>query len=157
MPAPEVSLKDAVLNYLHNRADFYEAMLSRLPDAGLKSRIQSGVEPITAGPLLLDAVGNLPGEHSDELIDALMLLDLLKKRGFGTALGQTTVSVDEAFEHALQIEQTGLVLLSELQTVIGSANSILLRERESRKQALANLIRLNDELRYHRLRLGSSA
>jgi hypothetical protein len=146
-------LSEAVELYLQNRTGFYEILLTRLPDVMLRERLRLDVEPLSTAPLSAETVQHL-SEARDELLAALKLKDLLKKPGYGSALAKTTISVDEALARAQRVEETGVILFALLIDHSADADKGLFREEfGNRKRALARIFRLEDELRYHRLKL----
>ena len=153
MPAPEITLPRAAGLYLHNRAEFYQTLLSRLPEEILRARLADELEPFAADALLLRAVEQLPATPDGTLLSALMLRDLLKKSGCGAALARTSISVDDALNNAQRVEEAGVLLFSLLARRENSPANVFGQELAVREKALASLIRLDDELRYHRLRL----
>ncbi len=153
MPAPDLTLPQAVSLYLQNRAGFYATLLSRLPEEVLRTRLTEELRPFVADSVLTRAVEQLPSEPDEVLLSALMLKDLLKKSGSGVALARTSISVEDALNNAQQVENTGVLLFSQLTRRADSPNNVFAEERATRERALACLIRLDDELRYHRLRL----
>lgn len=153
MPAPDLTLPQAVSLYLQNRAGFYETLLSRLPEEVLRARMTKDLQPFAAGSDLMQALEQLPAKPDDVLLSALMLKDLLKKSGSGAAMARISISVEDALNNAQRVENTGVLLFSPLARCTDSAHSLFAEELAAREGALACLIRLEDELRYHRLRL----
>ena len=153
MPAPVVPLPDMIRNYLGNRQNFYETLLTRLPEALIRKRMEAAVAPLSTDGELNPPPSAQLGEAEDEFLTSLMTLDLMKKPTYGFALGRTTISIDEALDRAMIIEEMGIVLFAHLTEKYGSVQHRFTREMEQRKHTLANLLRLHDELRYHRLSL----
>ena len=153
MPAPEVSLPQAVENYVRNRANFYEALFRRIPEPGMVERLQPLADPLVPTADLLDQIRSLPAQVESDLLDALKLRDLLKKSGSGSALGKTAISVDDALARAEHVEETGVLLFWSL----SEFNFEFASELDKRKHALAQVLHLTDDLRYHRIRFTKPA
>lgn len=126
---------------LQNRLDFYRFLLPRLPDEMMRARFREISEQDSV------AVSSLP--DTLEAIDSytLNLVDALKKPRFGERWGKTTVSVQEALERASQLEEWIALATSQKKSALTSQ----LHEIAARR--LNELRTLEDNLRYHRLRL----
>ena len=88
--------------------------------------------------------------RTDSFMQAL-IRDILKKHGFGQILGHTTISFAEALIRAEMVEETGLLLFARLSallpTLLPSVSDLL----HPASDGLAEVLRLSDALRYHRL------
>lgn len=146
------SLKDFALNYLKNRSDFYAVLLPRIPDEGQRGLLGAAVQPVRTDEQVIGSLDQLIGEP-DEFLRAFGLRDMLKKPGFGTAWGRTTISFEEALARSGIVEETGLILFESLAALCPSWADVLVEQVRLRKSALAALLRLDDDLRYHKLTL----
>ncbi len=133
-------------NYLKNRTDFYSALLPRIPHLRLRELLEQAVQPVSGDDTLISSLGNLPSEEPSEFVSALGLRDLLKKPNFGAAWGKTTISFEEALARSEIVEETGMILFRALGASFES-------EAVRREAALAEVLRLTDDLRYHKLPL----
>jgi hypothetical protein len=147
-----MTVKELAELYLANRAQFYEALLPRIPHVALRQQLSDAVAPVTSEPELMDAAAALPPTAPSGFLQALALRDPLKKRGYGTAFGRTTISFEEALSRSQWIEETGLLLFSALLEA-GAGTAPLAREITRRREALARLLHVEDASRYHRLPL----
>jgi hypothetical protein len=153
MTSPQAlkSVRTLIQTYLQNRAEFYAALLPRMPDERQRKALEAASAPTEAEPTLVSAVEGLPeGASDDEPLRALGLRDMLKKSGFGRALGRTAISTVEALQRAEHIEETGVVLFEHLHSIYPSSADIFHAEMIRRLGALAALLKLEDSLRYHR-------
>ncbi|RPH94974.1 hypothetical protein EHM69_05900 [candidate division KSB1 bacterium] len=80
----------------------------------------------------------------------LGLRDLLKKPAAGRALGRTVISFEETLQASEFVEETGLILFNHLAQSYPPFSSLFAAEAVRRQSALASLLRLQDDLRYHR-------
>jgi hypothetical protein len=142
-----------IRNYLGNRQGFYETMLTRLPERAFRERMETEVAPLSAGRELDPALLALSEGAEPGFLGSLKTLDLMKKPTCGFTLGRTTISIDEALHRAMTIEQLGTILFAHLAEEHPLLQHLFAPEMERRKRTLANLLRLHDELRYHRLSL----
>lgn len=121
---------------LQNRLDFYDEALSRLPDLALASRISEIAE---FSPPALSGQGLLP-----DLPHSLDLEDALKKPQFGRRSGRTAISIAEVLTRAIRFEELILLATAGLPDHIHQSGAC---------QRLQRLRQLEDDLRYHRIRL----
>jgi hypothetical protein len=127
-----------------------------VPITAIRTLVRDAVEPTAPVTALLDAVEQCPKRLDEDLVSALMLRDLLKKPGWGIMFGRTVISAEDGLARAQQVEETGIILFMMLErNLTADTRNEMSSELARRKLALANLIRLDDDLRYHRLRLTS--
>ena len=143
-------VKHLIMTYLKNREEFYAVMLQRIPHEALRKRLADAVHPISVEKSMVTALDELEMVEADEFLAELGLYDALKKPAYGQALGRTTISVEEAVARSESMEQTGAVMFEHLSASFPSLVSIFLNLLQERKQSLAAMLRLDDELRYHR-------
>lgn len=150
-PQPLKPVRELIRTYLHNRAEFYAALLPRIPDERQRAALAAASAPSEAPQTLLSAAEALAdGASDDDLLRALGLHDTLKKAGFGRALGRTAISTVEALQRAQSVEETGVILFEHLQSAYASSSEVFRAELSRRRAALAALLKLEDSLRYHR-------
>jgi hypothetical protein len=148
---PLKAVRELLRTYLQNRAEFYAALLPRIPDARQRMAFEAAAASNESPQALIAAAESLPDIASDDdLLPALGLRDALKKAGFGNAFGRTAVSTVEALRRAQSMEETGVLLFDYLQAAYPSLTDVFHAELLRRRAALAALLRLEDSLRYHR-------
>ena len=148
---PLKPVRELIRTYLQNRAEFYAALLPRIPDERQRAALETASAPTEAPPTLLSAAEGLPdGASDDDLLRALGLHDTLKKAGFGRAFGRTAISTLEALQRAQSVEESGVILFEHLQSAYPSSSEVFRAELSRRRAALAALLKLEDSLRYHR-------
>lgn len=131
------------MNYLlQNRHTFYQKLLPRIPDQGIRLRLeqisQYDYDASTPVPLF--------ESNANSLLE-FGLEDAVKKPNLGAKWALTTISIAEALDRAIHLEQLCFMIFEEQSSedVPQAYNSYALRVGALRK--------LTDELRYHRLRL----
>lgn len=147
-------MPDPLSTYLQNRQDFYFTLTARIPHPRLRELMTAvqGTQPPDAEAA--SWLASLPADWPrDSFLSALILRDLLKKPGFGSILGRTTIAFTEALTRAEQVEDTGLLLFSHLATLSPASSSPYPAAFARHQAALAEILRLSDALRYHRLPL----
>jgi hypothetical protein len=140
--------------YLENRAEFYATLLPRVVSEIFAVALEKAVSPLQDSDELVQSIQlmqdleSLPGYP-----EALPLDDLLKKPGFGLQLAKTTTSVREALKNSERIELIGYTWFQTLskQSLTNSASLEALAS--SRLHCLSNILKLRDEMDFHRLRL----
>jgi hypothetical protein len=148
---PPKSVRELAANYLRNRAEFYAALLPRIPDAAQRTALQTAATPLETDARFTAVIADLPNETSDnDLLQALGLSSLLKKPGYGRAQGSTAISIMEALQRAQQIEETGLLLWEQLNNAYPIFSDAFAIEIQRHRDALTRLLRFEDSLRYHR-------
>ncbi|MCB1059035.1 MAG: hypothetical protein KDB65_02280 [Calditrichaeota bacterium] len=129
---------------LQNRLDFYQFLLLRIPDQSLRTKLKdiSESSDVQIAPCPVDS--NILELHKLNLVDAF------KKPQFGERWGKTTLSVQEALERAIHLEEWCVLGA----TLVTSETGVQLFNISTFR--LAKLRDLENSLRYHRLRLVES-
>jgi hypothetical protein len=145
------TLRDHVTIYLHNRAEFYRTLLPRIPHPALRREFELFVALQPLEPELPwpdDAAGLR--EMPEDLLSAFTLRDLIKRPANGRSLGRTAISFEEAISRAQDVEETGLLFFELLGRHLPDLAGLFQTEAEKHRATLADLIRFDDEVRYHR-------
>jgi len=142
--------RDLIFTYMKNREEFYCVLLPRVPHEAQRARLTEAVQPISPDEGELASLKDLPEEDPDDFLAGLSLNDALKKPAFGSTWGRTTISIEEALLRSQSIEKTGAVLFEHLAGLYPSSVSLFLQWLQERKAVLVELLRFDDELRYHR-------
>ena len=142
------------LIYLENRAEFYSTLLPRVVSETFAVALEKAVSPLRESD---DLVQTIQLMHDPEPLpgypEALPLDDLLKKPGFGRQLAMITTSVREALKNSERIELMGYTWFQALSKQ-NLTNSIKWESlSSSRLECLMNILKLRDEMDFHRLRL----
>jgi hypothetical protein len=142
------------LIYLENRVNFYSTLLPRVASEKFAVALETAIAPLRESDELVHTIQlmhdlkDLPGYP-----DALPLDDLLKKPGFGQQLAKITISVHEVFRISERIELIGHAWFQALSkqdlTNIVSLEALA----TSRLNCLQRILKLRDEMDFHRLRL----
>jgi len=145
-------LRDSLLNYLGNRAEFYDTLLPRIPLLRWRDALREAVGGIEPEPETETAARSLTTETlpNGDFAQALALRDLLKKPGSGRALARTVISIEEALERSEMVEETGMLLFDHLAAGQQESGATFDAEAERRRAALSAVLRLSDDLRYRR-------
>jgi len=147
-------MNDPSFTYLENRAEFYSTLFPRIVSEKFAAEFEKAILPLRESNELLQKLQSAGGVgDSTADMDALMLDDLLKKPGVGQQLAKTTTSVRETLKNSERIEMIGytwfeVLSKQELKNQIG-----LSALASSRLSCLTNILRLRDEMDFHRLRL----
>jgi hypothetical protein len=146
-------MKQYAERYLSNREEFYAVILPRIPLAEIRARIEEAATPFKPTAELRLALESLPDAvTANDSFTAMSLRDLLKKPAYGTSLARTVISIHEALKSAAEIEQTGVLLFEHLGKSMPQPLPALELETVRRRAALTGLLRLDDGLRYHKLK-----
>ena len=150
MPAPSLTVAGMVKTYLENRANFYHALLARLPEAAVHARLSEIAVRLTNDVVVITdefVVQDL----QDEFTQSLKSLDILKKSDHGWILGRTAISIEESLQRAMDLEEKGAVLFAHLAELVTEHRIAFAAFADRHQTALVELLQLHDELRYHRL------
>ena len=147
------TVNDIVRTYLKNRAEFYRALLPRVPHTELRRLLAEAAGPADTEEQIEGILRTIPMRDPEEFLWTLALKDVFKKPAFGQAWGKTTISFEEALARCEQMEEAGVMLFSELLRMYPQASAELNGEARQRKAALMAMLQLDDELRYHKRRV----
>ncbi|MCB9358010.1 MAG: hypothetical protein H6506_04620 [Calditrichaeota bacterium] len=119
--------------------------MPRIPDLKFRETLAEIAELQPAD--LLDQSYN----PDTKFLETISLFDAICKPDFGVKWGKTTLSMDEAISRALRFEELILLILQNFDR---TASDPMLRElMDGAAMRLGLLIKLADDLRYHRIRL----
>lgn len=132
------------MNYLlQNRSNFYSALMPRIPDPIFRDRLE---QVVSFGNSINIEVSDM--ETQTGLTLRLDLEDAVKKPNWGAKKGNSVVSLAEVLEVALEIEQLCLTYFTHCHPQKNT------QPVDYFNLTIANLRQLEDDLRYHRFRLG---
>jgi hypothetical protein len=142
----EMRATDFLLVFAANRADFYAIAAEKLPVGPLRDAVRDAGRSVALpqGSILWDGC------------ETLLLRDLYKKPQFGRTLAKTAISVRLLLESAQMIEEGGVLLCRCLRTANPVRRAELTEAEAEFAERLLRLVRIEDALRYHRLRLVSN-
>jgi hypothetical protein len=144
-------INQAIAFYLENRREFYQALLPRIPDQRLRNLLKQAIMPVEAASkntsILLSSSADMAG---DALCDALCLTDPFKKGTFGMEYARTVISFEEALERSRRIEEAGVLFFEHLGSEDETSTSVTKQIASFCNVCLINIIKLTDNLRYHK-------
>ncbi len=131
---------------LQNRTRFYEILLPRIPDHGIRARLEAISKAEAESSLNVIIL-----DKSNINIEKLRLLDPLCKPELGRKWGRTSISLEEALGRASRLEELTLLACRAHLDVRPDPEASKLSDIAQQRFAL--LLSLIDDLRYHRIRL----
>jgi hypothetical protein len=142
------------LIYLDNRADFYSTLLPSIVSEIFAAELERAISPLRESDGLVHSIQLMHGlESLPGYPEALLLDDLLKKPGYGHQLAKITTSIREALRNSERIELIGYSWFQALSKQELIDFTSLETMASSRKRCFMNILKLRDELDFHRLRL----
>lgn len=142
--------------FRRNREEFYTTLLPRIPNPALQEHFRRAIQPwVNEFPIDLSA-DFVVNDLESNLINSMILQDIIKKEGFGKAIGRIVISYEDAINQATQLEETGLLFFKEIERLIGDRISSVRDVVEQHRQALGALHTLQDAVRYRKLDVSGS-
>ena len=134
---------------LRNRAAFYRELSQRIEWDELRQAFESAVEDFPKAELATEEA--VFTQTDTPLLSALKLDKWLKKDDIGVIRARRLISIENAFDEACALEQTGILLCMALE----EASPDFIREwtsvKAAHKRAFLALYQLRDALEYHRM------
>jgi hypothetical protein len=129
-------------------------VLKRVRDLKVVALVTEVIEPIN--PASPQAESLAPDESrltKSDYEDALLLRDIYKKANFGVMRARTVVSIQDLLAAAQDFEEGGLLLYRHA-AHLGEMHKATYQPMEQfHEERLLRLVKLEDQLRYHRVRL----
>ena len=147
-------MKQFIIRYLNNRAEYYSIVIDRCPQAAFTDQLKSATFPFEESDEVLKQIETVEDSVLEEAIpSALLLDDLLKKPTTGQQLAKTVVSIRDILRDSDRIENIGYSLFEILEKQELSLKDLWTDLAKRRQSCLMNVLKLRDDLEFHRLRL----
>ncbi|MBI5059482.1 hypothetical protein HZB60_06870 [candidate division KSB1 bacterium] len=132
--------------FSQNRQDFYRIVIPKLPEGAVRNEIMSAARPVPLPDV----------DHASiqwDGLETLLLRDVFKKPAFGQTAAKCVISLRSLVETAQMIEEAGVLLFQGLGRSDRDVRQPWIAASEAHQASLMALIRIEDALRYHRIRL----
>ena len=138
-----------IIQLLRNRAAFYRELFQRIEWDELRQAFESAAGDLSEPE---QAIEEKVFTHSETpLLLALQLDKWLKKDDIGVIRARRVISVENAFNEACALEQTGILLCVALEEAYPEFVSDWASVKTVHERAFLALYQLRDALEYHRM------
>lgn len=134
---------------LRNRAEFYRELSHQIEWDELRQAFESAVGDFPEPEQVIEEKALTQSEAP--LLSALKLEKWLKKDDIGVIRARRVISVENAFDEACALEQTGILLCVALEEAYPEFVSDWRPVKAAHERAFLALCQLRDALEYHRM------